>query len=585
MQSLNEYRFLFLAALGSLSLGCELRTEEMRQNDAKQVRKDLGLATEAPSKPSSDKGQSQADSATTGEIDLTQLTGPDAKEEKKDKTSATKPKAPAVETDEPARDWISNATLPREIWEVQYVGNTVVGYERRSASAYSGNQIKIELEARTRVSLNGVAIDQLLTLNSIEERNGDLVKLSGSLKIGDTEQQFEANPKVGSLKIKSTKDGATSESSMEWKEKYRGPFAIEQSLIRKPMKPNQIRKLKYFDPLLGKVVDCQLESEESMLTPTFYGGSRELIAIRNTGTVGELTRESIIWVDSKGQGYKSYLKREDFRSFRTDPVDAQTIAATFELRAIENKATALKGSVDKLHNTTERPKRVVFRIRHPTRGVDKLFASRTSQVVSPSRSSDSVEVAALQIGEALEKIDKLIEEPTADPLALESSKNIPSASRLVVDASKKFSSQFPEGLQPAETMKLFAQTFHKGIAVTEFDNQIQDLATTIRNKRGDCFEHAILLASVGRALTIPCRVAVGAKYNYDRATPEMKLHAWVEFHDGSRWVPVDSTENAFPVPPDRIKFYESYFEHPNPYEGLVGLCTILPELEIEVMNK
>ena len=103
------------------------------------------------------------------------------------------------------------------------------------------------------------------------------------------------------------------------------------------------------------------------------------------------------------------------------------------------------------------------------------------------------------------------------------------------------------------------------------------------SKQANCIEHALLFASICRAIDIPTRIALGVKFNQSAEMPEMKFHAWVEIRDGSRWVPMDSTEEAFPTSIDRIKIKESNFNTKNPYLDVLSVYRLLPELEIQVL--
>ena len=66
--------------------------------------------------------------------------------------------------------------------------------------------------------------------------------------------------------------------------------------------------------------------------------------------------------------------------------------------------------------------------------------------------------------------------------------------------------------------------------------------------KGDCTEHALLLASMARAAGIPARIAVGLAYNNDRFMGRKYVfvpHAWVQVWTGERWQSFDSGLGAF----------------------------------------
>ncbi|GAB3372948.1 transglutaminase domain-containing protein [Spongiibacter taiwanensis] len=68
------------------------------------------------------------------------------------------------------------------------------------------------------------------------------------------------------------------------------------------------------------------------------------------------------------------------------------------------------------------------------------------------------------------------------------------------------------------------------------------------NRTGDCTEHALVLASLGRAAGIPTRVALGLAYNNDRFLGRRFVfvpHMWVQAWTGTRWQSFDSALGDF----------------------------------------
>ncbi len=82
----------------------------------------------------------------------------------------------------------------------------------------------------------------------------------------------------------------------------------------------------------------------------------------------------------------------------------------------------------------------------------------------------------------------------------------------------------------------------------------------VREKEGDCDEHADLLIALARAVKIPARRVLG---HYYKGVPEPEPHAWCEvFLERLGWIPVDPALNRFGV------LNENYFSRIR--EGLVS---------------
>jgi hypothetical protein len=88
----------------------------------------------------------------------------------------------------------------------------------------------------------------------------------------------------------------------------------------------------------------------------------------------------------------------------------------------------------------------------------------------------------------------------------------------------------------------------------------KDNATTslevLRNKAGDCTEHALLFAALARAAGIPAREVGGVAY-YSDGKPLFGWHAWAEYHDGHHWASIDPTWNQDRIDATHVKFSDS----------------------------
>lgn len=72
-------------------------------------------------------------------------------------------------------------------------------------------------------------------------------------------------------------------------------------------------------------------------------------------------------------------------------------------------------------------------------------------------------------------------------------------------------------------------------------------AQTVASRAGDCTEHAVLLAALGRALDIPTRVVSGLAYapGYAGQRHVFVPHAWTEAWIGDRWMSFDAALPGF----------------------------------------
>ncbi len=87
----------------------------------------------------------------------------------------------------------------------------------------------------------------------------------------------------------------------------------------------------------------------------------------------------------------------------------------------------------------------------------------------------------------------------------------------------------------------------------------------LKNMKGDCNEHAVLLAALARAAGIPAKIAVGLVH----LNGAFYYHAWNEFYLNG-WVPVDATFGEFPASALHLKLAEGELGQQTDVLGVVG---------------
>lgn len=102
---------------------------------------------------------------------------------------------------------------------------------------------------------------------------------------------------------------------------------------------------------------------------------------------------------------------------------------------------------------------------------------------------------------------------------------------------------------------------------------IPSAVQVLETRRGDCNEHAVLMAALCRAAGIPARLCAGLVY----MNGSFYYHAWVEVYLG-RWVPADPTLDQLPADVTHIKFVQGDLE------AQVAILQLLGRLEIDVLE-
>lgn len=88
---------------------------------------------------------------------------------------------------------------------------------------------------------------------------------------------------------------------------------------------------------------------------------------------------------------------------------------------------------------------------------------------------------------------------------------------------------------------------------------------TLRNRMGDCNEHAVLLAALARAAGLPAQVEAGLVHLDDR----FYYHAWNRVYLG-RWITVDPLFDQIPADVSHIRFVRGSTQQQLDLVGLLG---------------
>ena len=122
------------------------------------------------------------------------------------------------------------------------------------------------------------------------------------------------------------------------------------------------------------------------------------------------------------------------------------------------------------------------------------------------------------------------------------------------------------------------------VRVKNLDVGFATASEVARSREGDCSEHAVLLAAMGRASGLPSRVVAGLVYVPELAgkTNVMGYHMWTQFHLRGRWVDFDAALGESECAPTRIALMTSSLEDSSLTELGLALLDYIGQVEIKV---
>lgn len=125
-----------------------------------------------------------------------------------------------------------------------------------------------------------------------------------------------------------------------------------------------------------------------------------------------------------------------------------------------------------------------------------------------------------------------------------------------------------ETTEPSQAAKLLMEWVFDNVEKTPLVS-IPDPKQILRERKGDCNEHAALLTALLRALGIPARMAAGLVYKEGK----FYYHAWNEVYL-DRWISMDATLNQMPADATHIKLIDGGIEKQIQLVGMIGNLSV-----------
>jgi transglutaminase-like putative cysteine protease len=158
-----------------------------------------------------------------------------------------------------------------------------------------------------------------------------------------------------------------------------------------------------------------------------------------------------------------------------------------------------------------------------------------------------------------------------------------SSDPLIVDLAEKAKGKKKEIAEIAKSLTTFV---HGYVASKNFSVGFASASEVARSREGDCTEHSILLAAMGRAIGIPSRVATGLVYakRFQGQRDILVYHMWTQFFVDGRWINYDSALGYEACPADRILFAVSSLNGEDLIESMLPVMEFIQNLKVRLKS-
>jgi len=487
--------------------------------------------------------------------------------------------APAVAPIEAADDVVEAAPF-RDAWESHYLEGSKIGHSHttHTRGKLAGEPIvKIEQLSRFTVLRDKQKIEQVSGLVSWETPQGEVRRFESTAVEGSSPKITRGTVKGTTATYAIMSSSKTSSHSIPWPVGTRGPLAIADELMARPLKPGETRELASFVMPLNVIARTTLTAKDREATQVGKETRTLLRVDAVTAFEDGLKLPATYWVDDSGDVHKSEMSIGNLKhvALRTTASDAVAKDDTDNPQVDLGRSTMVKLAAPLAggHKTT------LVRYRASLTGGDAAatFPSNEYQTVKKLDGGGAeITVVAANPESPLPPGYKPAKATLPDAA---SNVLVQSDDPTIIALAKSGVGSETEPWGKAKALEHYVNEF---MTTTEFSPAYASALDTAKSHKGDCTEYSVFLSALLRASGIPARGAIGLVYVEPKEA--FQYHMWVEAYIGDRWVGLDATRGAGGLSGGYLKIADASFDPKNPYAGLMNIFNVVGRLKIEVLE-
>jgi len=472
--------------------------------------------------------------------------------------------------------WASAASA-QESWDAVYLSGAKIGYIHTFIEPLKDrgrDLLRVRVDTALTFKRLNDSITMELRYGTIETPQGEVLRIDTRTLASDKEQRVYGDAHDDKITLTLEGGGQAQQVTIPWSSEVRGPYAVEQSLSREPMKVGQTRKLKMYIPDLNKVCDITIAAKG--MEDVQLGGEatkRSLMRVEQKTSLEGKPRpefDLVFWVDPGGQVLKSVSEAMGgMVTYRTTKEAATSKEGAGKLDLITTSIIKVTHKIP----SAETRRNISYRVRVKDDDLTSLIPNDRRQTLRPGGDRASGTLVVKTAGPddgpvGPEQVDSEFLRPNA-LVTSEDPKVVELAYRAVGVGTN----------DPWQKVVKIEQWVAKNVTEKNFKTAFAPASEVARNLSGDCTEHGVLTAAMCRAVGVPARVAIGLVYADNLGG--FGYHLWNEVYVNRRWVAVDSTFDETSVDAVHIKLAETSLVGVSPYEAFLPVARVLGKMTLE----
>ncbi len=430
-----------------------------------------------------------------------------------------------------------------------------------------------------------IAVDQQYT----ETQEGRPLGFRQVMQLGEQPMTTEGTIRDGRLRLVRDQFNRKQEDTYDFDPEIKFAWGLYLEQVKHGLKPGTTFRVKSYDPSIS--VDAPFEMEltvhgkEAVVLPD--GKERRLTKVTSTMML-QMPVSTVSWLDGEANPV--------VMDFGIGGFTVRVLAATKE-QALEGDAAPelfINTFVNVKQRIPDAARNVALRLRLPE---PKREEPRDGLKMPPLPDTAAQSVRRVNDYEAVVTVRRLdweaLRRAPESPLADATLKNYLRASPIVDINDARIKRHARKAIQgaktPAEKADALRRYVTEYVAMKDLDVGFATASEVIRNRRGDCSEHAVLLAALARSAGLPARGVAGLVQVPAGILPPGKgsafgYHMWTQVHIDGQWVDIDAAMRQTDCDVTHVALTIMPLNDEGLVDSMVSMLPLLGRLEIEVIR-
>lgn len=439
------------------------------------------------------------------------------------------------------------------------------------------------------VGRGGQVIAMTMTKNSKETLDGHPLAFIEGMQMGKMPalMHHEGTIRDGKVTVQTRQFGSQGQTqTYPYPEGALLSWGTYRETIKKGLEPGTEYTLQIYEPStsLRRPLKAEVKVGEKEMIDLF-GRKVEAIRTIQTATMRnmfgqETTVDSVTWMTRQGDPVLVEMAVMD--------IPIKMMACTKAVALAPNEPTELMASTFITPSQPLKPsaKRVTYRMTVTKKGAELPQLPETTiqkvEQIAKNKSQARIVVERIDAALASARKEKLPEEQRKR--CLEASVMMDHKDPVVAKLAQEAGKDEKDPMKLAENLTRFVSRF---VQSKDLGVGFASASEVARSREGDCSEHGVLLATLGRAHGIPARAVTGLVYA-DQFAGSRNIfagHLWTQFWIDGRWVDFDATRPDVPVGPDHIALGLSEGGDSTLGELVSGIWLNMNSLKLDVIKQ